>query len=307
MTASSPTFGFSVFPYGRFRSIAEIADVVVAGEELGFDIVGLPEHLLPPHRPQDSPSQKVFHDLAALIGYLAGRTRRIRFLTSVVVVPYHEPITFAKAIATAQSIAGGRVMLGVGAGWWRSEFKRLGIPFDERGAITDEYLRAMIALWTSDAPSFEGKYISFRDVCFEPKPPPIPIIVGGTGPRPFRRAAEIGDGWLPMVGNLDDIVAGTAEIKAAMQARGRDTSTFFTSHGVGLGSDPEVEQMKHHASSGEAEVTAPLTPETAIAQAGRIIDAGVSHVSIGIGGWRSANDLIAGLQLAAKEILPALR
>src|SRR5262245_48374234 len=102
---SETTFGFGVFPYGRYGSIQEIGDVVVAGEQLGYDIVTLADHLLPPNRPQDSPSQKVFVDVPALISYLAARTTRIRFLTSVVVVPYHEPINYAKAMATAQILA----------------------------------------------------------------------------------------------------------------------------------------------------------------------------------------------------------
>jgi probable F420-dependent oxidoreductase len=305
--AASATFGFSAFPYGRFRSPAEIGEVVVAAEQLGFDVVHLPEHLLPPFRPQDGDSQKVFHDLPALIGYLAGRTSRIRFLTSVVVVPYHEPIGYAKAIATAQLLAGGRLLFGVGSGWWRSEFKRLGIPFEERGAITDEYLDAMIALWTSEAPSFHGKYVSFEDVSFYPKPPHIPIIVGGTGPRPFRRAARIGDGWLPMVGGLEEIVDGVAAIKQQMESLGRDSAAFWSSHGVALGQDHEVAQMRHHATHGAEPSRAHNAPEEALEQARRIITAGIPHVSIGIGSWDTAGALIRGLELASRDIVRPLR
>src|SRR5260221_12588898 len=111
-----------VFPYTRFRSAGEMAEVVVEAEELGFDIVGLPEHLLTPQWPTADPVTKYWHDLPALITFLAGVTKRIRFLTSVLVVPYHPPIQMAKALATADVLSDGRVMLGVGAGWMEAEF-----------------------------------------------------------------------------------------------------------------------------------------------------------------------------------------
>src|SRR5258708_5299512 len=127
-----------VFPYTRFRAPGEMAEVVIEAEELGFDVVGLPEHLLPPHWPTADAATKYWCDLPALVTYRAGVTKRIRFLTSVLVVPYHPPIQMAKALATADVLSDGRLMLGVGAGWMEAEFRRLGLPFDQRAAITDE-------------------------------------------------------------------------------------------------------------------------------------------------------------------------
>src|SRR5438067_650940 len=147
-------FGFGIFPYSRFRDVRAVVDVVQAGEALGYDAVMLPEHLLPPRWPDADISTKLWYDLPVLAAFLAASTRRVRFLTSVLVLPYHHPVALAKALATLDVLSGGRVWCGVGTGWMKAEFRRLGIAFDERGAITDEYLRAMKELWTSDAPSF---------------------------------------------------------------------------------------------------------------------------------------------------------
>src|SRR5689334_21371953 len=136
-------FGFGISPYNRLQHVSELVEVVQAGEKLGFDAVLLPEHLLPPRWQGADPSTKFWYDLATLGAFLAAATARIRFITSVLVVPYHPPVQLAKAIATLDVLSGGRIACGVGVGWMRAEFRRLGIPFEERGAITDEYLRAM--------------------------------------------------------------------------------------------------------------------------------------------------------------------
>src|SRR5579884_2656969 len=93
-------FGFGLFPYARFRDVRELVDVVQAAEELGYDLVSLPEHVLPPRWPEAELSTKLWYDLPVLAAYLAGSTKRIRFLTSVLVIPYHQPVALAKALAT---------------------------------------------------------------------------------------------------------------------------------------------------------------------------------------------------------------
>jgi probable F420-dependent oxidoreductase len=214
-------FGVGLFPFTRFTGVDEMAAVAKLAEELGFDAVLLPEHLLPPRWPDADLSTRYWFDLPVLAAYLAARTERIRLLSGVIVVPYHQPVALAKALATLDVVSNGRLSCGVGTGWMRAEFRRLGIPFDERGAITDEYLRAMRELWTSEAPSFHGRYVSFEDVSFFPKPvqrPSIPLYIGGSGPRPLRRAAELGDGWFPMAATLAEIAAGVATIRERMLA-----------------------------------------------------------------------------------------
>ena len=137
-----------------------------------------------------------------MLAFLAGQTSRIGLGTSVMIVPHRNPLVAAKSIATLDVLSGGRVILGVGVGWLREEFEVLDLPpFDERGAVTDEYLRAFIELWTSDNPSFHGKYVQFDDISFLPKPvqkPHPPIWIGGESRPAIRRAAQLGNGWHPL-------------------------------------------------------------------------------------------------------------
>jgi probable F420-dependent oxidoreductase len=301
-------FGFGIFPYSRLRDVREAVEVVRAGEELGFDAVLLPEHLLPPRWPEADLSTKLWYDLPVLASFLAASTSRIRFLTSVLVVPYHHPVGLAKALATLDVLSGGRVWCGVGTGWMRAEFRRLGIPFAERGAITDEYLRAMKELWTSDAPAFSGKYVSFDDVSFFPRSlqlPHIPLYIGGTGPRPFRRVAELGDGWYPMTASEDDLRAGITEIKVRMHRLGRDSANLWVGFGLGLGNDPEVRQMRRHAGDG-VERDPVCNADEAIAAIERYREIGVTFVSAGVP-WNTAGELIHGLRWFAAEVMPAFR
>src|SRR5262249_40035933 len=148
----------------------ELVRVVQAGEAAGFDVVTFPEHLLPPPESHEALLNRSWWDLPALCSHLAAQTRRLRLYMNVCVLPYHPPVQFAKALATLDRVSNGRLILGVGTGWYEQEFERLGIPFAERGDITDEYARAMLELWTAERPSFEGRYVSFREVSFYPKP-----------------------------------------------------------------------------------------------------------------------------------------
>jgi probable F420-dependent oxidoreductase len=137
-----------------------------------------------------------------LLSYLARATRRIRLGTSVLVVPYRNPLLAAKMLATLDVLAGGRVILGAGVGWWREEFEALATPpFAERGAVTDEYLTLMRRCWTTDPVTFEGRAYTVRDVHVLPKPARpggIPVWIGGHTDAALRRAATLGDAWHPI-------------------------------------------------------------------------------------------------------------
>jgi len=174
-----------------------------------------------------------------LLSYIAGQTSKIRLVTSVLIVPHRNPLIAAKSLATLDVLSGGRLVVGVGVGWMREEFEALGLPpFEERGAVTDEYIRAFKVLWTEDDPHFEGKYISFDDISFLPKPvqkPHPPIWVGGESRPALRRTAELADGWYPLGSNPTFPMGTPEELKAGMErlagyARrfGRDPSTIET-------------------------------------------------------------------------------
>jgi probable F420-dependent oxidoreductase len=177
----------------HFQRIARRAD------QLRFDAIQIPEHIVMPG--DMAPLMNAYwpHALTAM-AFVAGATERIRVNSSVVVLPCHDPLHLAKQISTLDVLSGGRAMLAVGSGHTAGEFAALGIPFAERGTRTDEALRVMKELWTSEAPSFEGHFFSFRDVFFEPKPlqkPHPPIWIGGNSRAALRRAARYGDGWCP--------------------------------------------------------------------------------------------------------------
>ncbi len=190
-TGNRLDFGFGVFPYS-YVSFAEMAELAKLGEALGYYALTLPEHVLTPNWPQAPISTKFWYDTMVIGSYIAAITTKIKLFTSVSVVPYHPPVQMAKALATLDVVSSGRVLYGVGSGWMKAEFRRLGISFKERAAITEEYLRAMKELWSAEAPRFSGKYVSFEDVAAFPKPvqqPGIPIYIGGFGDGPFRRVA----------------------------------------------------------------------------------------------------------------------
>jgi probable F420-dependent oxidoreductase len=288
----------------------------VLAERLGFSSCVLPHHLLPPAWPRAVAAARVWYDPIPLIAFLAARTSRLVFRTGVLVVPYHRPVQLAKAVATLDLVSRGRFRLGVGSGWLRAEFRRLGIPYDERGAMTDEYLRAMRELWEAEAPAFSGRWVSFDDVSFLPRPRSrrIPVDVGGTGPRVFRRVAELGDGWWPLALPSDAVAAGLAEIRSLLEARGRDAAGLAVVSNLAVDRDPETAGMAAHASaeggrgadlSAAPAETRSLTAQECVAAIEGLRAAGVTDVVLELA-WRSGADLRDRLQWFADHVIPAL-
>ncbi len=224
-------YGFTIPGSGPLTAPAVMGEIARRGEELGFDFLVCPDHIIFP-RQVTSPypyNEEGVHpgtmageclDQLTMLAFLAGQTTRIRLGTSVMIVPHRNPLVAAKSIATLDVLSAGRVILGVGVGWLREEFDVLSLPpFDERGEVTDEYLRAYIELWTSDNPSFQGKYVSFDDISFLPKPvqkPHPPIWIGGESTRAVRRAAQLGNGWHPLGVNPHSLLATPEQLQEAM-------------------------------------------------------------------------------------------
>lgn len=152
--------------------------------------------------------------------WIAARTRRLRIGTGICIIPQRNPVYTAKQVADLDHLSGGRVDLGVGLGWLREEFEGLGVPFEQRGARTDEYLELMKRLWMDKRPEFTGRFHQLAPCIFEPKPvqrPHPPIIVGGQSRAAFQRVAKHGQGWYghdlgpedlpPLLRELDDALA----------------------------------------------------------------------------------------------------
>ena len=202
----------------------------VRAEQLGYDSVFVSDHVVVPNAYVDRFGAGIYDPLITL-SVLAGATSRVLLGTTVLIVPYRNPVLTAKMVASLDALSGGRVVLGIGAGWVPEESAALGVPFAERGAMTDEYLAAMRELWTSPAPSFAGKYTQFSELRCEPKPiqkPHPPIWVGGHSPAALRRAAAVGSAWHPINRSVEDIRAGHAEIVRLCKARGRAVPPVVT-------------------------------------------------------------------------------
>jgi probable F420-dependent oxidoreductase len=169
------------------------------------------------------------------MAFLAGATARIRFVTSVMIAPYRNAILTAKMLSSLDVLSNGRVVVGLGVGWMKEEFEALQAPrFEDRGKVTDEYIKAFRELWTSDNPSFHGKYCNFSNVVFLPKPvqkPTIPIWIGGHSRQAISRAARLGDGWHP-IGGVPTIPLEPDDMKRDME--------MLAEHARRSGRDPKA-------------------------------------------------------------------
>jgi probable F420-dependent oxidoreductase len=176
---------------------AQTVEVAQHADRLGYDYFRFSEHLVMHKDMAPAMGDRWSHSVSSA-AFIAGATTSIRMLT-LIVIPYHHPVNLAKSLSTIDYMSGGRLSIIAGAGYMDWEFEALGVPYDERAAITDEYLAAMVELWTSDEPAFDGKYVSFRDIVFDPRPvqsPHPPILLGGYSKSALRRIARIGDGWI---------------------------------------------------------------------------------------------------------------
>src|SRR5918992_586645 len=210
-------------------------------EALGFYCITIADHVVVPKTISipypytvdgKYPGSGYHLETLMTMGFLAGATQRIRFVTSVMIAPYRNPIITAKMLASLDVLSQGRVIAGIGVGWLKEEFDNLQAPsFAARGKVTDEYIRAFRELWTQDNPSFTGEYCKFRDITFLPKPvqrPAIPIWIGGHSQQAIRRAARLGDGWHPIGGvptiplEPEDLAKDMSILREYAEKAGRD-------------------------------------------------------------------------------------
>jgi probable F420-dependent oxidoreductase len=187
-------FGLHLPQAGRAAGPDAITRVARHAEELGFSDVWVSDHLAVPAAAEYPPAF-LFEPVVALT-WAAAATTTIGLGTSVLILPYRHPLHAAKELASLDQLSGGRLTLGVGAGWLEGEFDALNVPFAERGARTDEAIDAMRACWGDQPVTFEGPTVELRDLKVVPTPArPIPIWVGGASPPALRRAVTRGDGW----------------------------------------------------------------------------------------------------------------
>ncbi len=216
-------FGLCIPHYGKPIDVTLILDTVRRAEELGFDSVWVTDHLLVPQTLEIIYRDQMLEPLVVL-SHIAAISKRVKIGTSVVILPYRNPIVVAKMLATIDHLSAGRLIFGAAVGWMEEEFAALGAPFAERGAFSDECLRLMAMLWTHDKVSFDGRYFKFQDMQASPRPvqqPHPPIWVGGNSPRARRRVAAFGDGWHATAMPMETLKAGITDLRQKWARQGR--------------------------------------------------------------------------------------
>jgi probable F420-dependent oxidoreductase len=217
-------FGLSLPHFQQVASPQAIRRVSQRAEQLGYDGIWVSDHIVIPASAVDR-FGSVFYEPLTVLAYAAACTTRLRLGTTVIILPYRNPVVTAKVLSTLDVLSDGRVIAGMAVGWTEDEFRALGVPFNERGALSDEYLAAFKVLWTQEKPAFHGQHVRFENIAFEPKPvqkPHIPIWIGGNSKRAIRRAVAHGDGWHPTRPLVDDVRAGMAYLRDVCAQRGRD-------------------------------------------------------------------------------------
>jgi probable F420-dependent oxidoreductase len=201
---------------------AEIARIAEAADRLGFGHVTCSEHVAIPRAVVGERGAR-YYDPLATFGFLAARTTRVRFLTHVLVLPYHHPLAIAKRWGTIDRLSGGRLILGVGVGTLEEEFRLLGVEFAGRGARYEDALRALRAAFGRREPAYEGTHYRFGGVVVDPcgVQERVPLWLGGRSARSLRRALVLGDGWDPFRLTADELGALLARARGWREWRER--------------------------------------------------------------------------------------
>lgn len=232
-------FGYLLANAGPFATADGSVALARAAEASGFESVWTVEHVVVPDGytstyPYSSsgrmPGAEVvdIDDPLVWLSWVAAHTDQLVLGTGIVILPQRNPLVLAKEAATLDALSGGRLRLGVGVGWLEEEFDALGVPFERRGARTEEYIGAMRALWSEDKASFYGEFVNFTDCISKPAPPDrsVPIIVGGHSDVSARRAGRLGDGFYPGKGDDERLGALIGLMRASAEKAGRDADAI---------------------------------------------------------------------------------
>jgi probable F420-dependent oxidoreductase len=227
-------FGIGFATSGAFSDPALLGHLATTAERCGFESLWSVEHVAVPvpHTPyagskdgsMPGGDDVAIPDPLIPLAYVAAITRTIKLATGILILPQRHPIYTAKEVATVDVLSGGRVILGIGSGWMKEEFAALGIDFHKRGAMTDEAIQALRALWKDGTATFNGKHFKFGPLHSNPKPVHrnVPIHVGGHSTAAAKRAGRYGDGFFPTVMNPEKLKELFGIVRAEAQKAGRN-------------------------------------------------------------------------------------
>ena len=279
-----------------------IVQTAVKAEELGFDALFVNDHVIVDGSARSELWRNVYDPLMAL-SYVAALTSKIKLGTSVLIMPYRNPIVTAKMVATLDQMSGGRAIAGVGSGWNEAEYDALGVPFRQRGARTTEYLRLWKACWEPGPTSFHGRFFSFDDMHVSPKPlqqPHPPIWIGGSGAASLRRAARFADVWQPTPTPLADLISNQRylqdichEMERKEPLRTRMSFRVNFSHITGS------------SANGSDRPTGQGTAEQVASDMKRYRqEAGLEEFQINFNGCGSLQQLLDSMDVLVQEVIP---
>lgn len=272
-------------------------------ESLGFDSIWVMDHLLHAGFVAERLGDKPYYHLLSTLSHLSALTKHVELGTSILVLPYHNPIEMAKYFATLDQFSGGRLIVGVGAGELAEEFAALGVPINQRGALTDEGVALMQEFWRSEEPRVESKNWHIAGMKFTPKPlrkSGLPILIGGSSAGAMKRVARLGDGWHPGSYEVSpaQYARARAEIEHAASAAGRNSSELQWSVRIEVAESgcPDVAGIDDSAGF----------IDQLIESIGAYAAVGVDHVvmALGFGDERRITEM---MQTISADVLPVAR
>jgi len=215
-------------------------EIATVAEEVGFESVWGGEHVIFPSSIESAypytadgkvpaTPETPIPDPLIWLAYVSAAAPSLRLGTCILILPQRNPLVLAKELATLDHLTGGKVELGIGVGWMKEEFDALGVPWERRGARTDEYVAALRTIWSGSHVEFHGEFVDFEPLTCTPQPiqgPDVPILVGGDTPAAIRRAARLADGYFPGEGDAEKLSDLIAAVRAECESQGRDPDSI---------------------------------------------------------------------------------
>ncbi|HKV55498.1 MAG TPA: LLM class F420-dependent oxidoreductase [Candidatus Binataceae bacterium] len=217
-------FGINTGPCANPATAAKVAR---AAEAAGFESLWTGEHIVLPEPqapPSPVPADTPFIDSAIALAYVAAHTSKVRLGTGIIILPQRNPVVLAKELASVDVLSNGRLIFGIGIGYLKPEFAAIGAPFDHKGPRSEEFLAAMIALWSMEQPAYHGRFVSFGGINAMPRPVQQPhpeVVFGGHTSDAYSRAARLAKGWFGFALDVEGAAKCVEGLKSACKQAGR--------------------------------------------------------------------------------------